>query len=170
MTEPERAASTVIVLAGYRKEMQQMLSRNSGLASRFQVKVEFPDWTSDECVALIEKQMRQTLPRPFEDLCEESKKILRDTFNRLKKLDGFGNARDAVLVLEKMDGIRAVRLCDISADDTDTGKLVYTVEDVQEASQEILEQRGYIEQDDYGEHDVPSQNESRKISSDALKQ
>ena len=38
----------VVILAGYTKEMEVFLTANSGLASRFPNKVEFPDYTADE--------------------------------------------------------------------------------------------------------------------------
>ena len=38
----------VVILAGYTKEMETFLIANSGLASRFPNKIEFPDYTADE--------------------------------------------------------------------------------------------------------------------------
>lgn len=38
----------VVVLAGYTREMEAFLTANSGLASRFPNKIEFPDYTADE--------------------------------------------------------------------------------------------------------------------------
>ena len=38
----------VVILAGYTKEMEVFLTANSGLASRFPNKIEFPDYTADE--------------------------------------------------------------------------------------------------------------------------
>ena len=38
----------VVILAGYTREMQQFLSANSGLASRFPNQIEFPDYTADQ--------------------------------------------------------------------------------------------------------------------------
>ena len=38
----------VVILAGYTKEMQQFLTANSGLASRFPNQIEFPDYTADQ--------------------------------------------------------------------------------------------------------------------------
>ena len=38
----------VVILAGYTREMETFLTANSGLASRFPNKVEFPDYTADE--------------------------------------------------------------------------------------------------------------------------
>ena len=38
----------VVILAGYTKEMETFLTANSGLATRFPNKIEFPDYTADE--------------------------------------------------------------------------------------------------------------------------
>ena len=38
----------VVILAGYTKEMETFLTANSGLASRFPNKIEFPDYTADD--------------------------------------------------------------------------------------------------------------------------
>ena len=40
----------VVILAGYTKEMQQFLTANSGLASRFPNQIEFPDYTASQLV------------------------------------------------------------------------------------------------------------------------
>lgn len=38
----------VVILAGYTREMEQFLTANSGLASRFPNQIEFPDYTADQ--------------------------------------------------------------------------------------------------------------------------
>ncbi len=44
----------VVVLAGYSCEMEQFLTANSGLASRFPNRIEFPDYTADELLQITE--------------------------------------------------------------------------------------------------------------------
>ena len=46
---------TVVILAGYQREMTQFLKSNSGLESRFPIKVEFPGYSQGELVAIAEK-------------------------------------------------------------------------------------------------------------------
>ena len=47
----------VVVLAGYRREMSDFLKANSGLDSRFPIRIEFPDYTDDELVQIAEKMI-----------------------------------------------------------------------------------------------------------------
>lgn len=42
----------VVILAGYSREMEEFLTANSGLRSRFPNKIEFPDYTAEELLAI----------------------------------------------------------------------------------------------------------------------
>ena len=42
----------MVILAGYTKEMETFLTANSGLASRFPNKIEFPDYTPSELLEI----------------------------------------------------------------------------------------------------------------------
>ncbi len=44
----------VVILAGYSREMEEFLSANSGLRSRFPNLIEFPDYTAEELVEITE--------------------------------------------------------------------------------------------------------------------
>lgn len=44
----------IIILAGYRKEMDLFLKSNPGLASRFAIQMDFPDYTIDQLVKIAE--------------------------------------------------------------------------------------------------------------------
>lgn len=48
---------TVVILAGYTHEMTDFLKANSGLSSRFPIRVEFPDYSDDELVQIAEKMI-----------------------------------------------------------------------------------------------------------------
>ena len=49
LTKEEYANKTVIIIAGYRLPMHQMLARNSGLRRRFAREIKFPDWSAQDC-------------------------------------------------------------------------------------------------------------------------
>ena len=44
----------VVILAGYTREMETFLTANSGLASRFPNKIEFPDYTAEELLQITQ--------------------------------------------------------------------------------------------------------------------
>ena len=48
----------IVILAGYTKEMQQFLTANSGLKSRFPNVIEFPDYTGEELLAIARIQAK----------------------------------------------------------------------------------------------------------------
>lgn len=48
----------VVILAGYTKEMEEFLEANSGLRSRFPNKIEFPDYTGAELLAITKINAR----------------------------------------------------------------------------------------------------------------
>lgn len=48
----------VVILAGYTREMNEFLSANSGLKSRFPNIIEFPDYTGDELLAIARLQAK----------------------------------------------------------------------------------------------------------------
>ena len=48
----------VVILAGYTREMEEFLKSNSGLASRFPNRVEFPDYTGEELLEITKLQAR----------------------------------------------------------------------------------------------------------------
>ena len=48
----------IVILAGYSREMEEFLSANSGLRSRFPHIIEFPDYTAEELLAITESIAR----------------------------------------------------------------------------------------------------------------
>lgn len=49
----------ILVLAGYRDEMDWFLQQNPGLRSRFPVQLDFPDYTADELLAIGSQMLQQ---------------------------------------------------------------------------------------------------------------
>jgi len=50
---------TIVILAGYTKEMAQFMDMNSGLKSRFPVNIEFPDYTTDELTQIAISMLKE---------------------------------------------------------------------------------------------------------------
>lgn len=89
----------VVILAGYTKEMETFLTANSGLASRFPNKIEFPDYTADELLDITNVLARGKGYR----LAESCTELLRGYYERRQAEDArtAGNGRLARNTLEK---------------------------------------------------------------------
>ena len=89
----------VVILAGYSREMAAFLTANSGLASRFPNKIEFPDYTADELLQ-ITRILAKNKGYRLDDGCTGP---LRDYYARWQAADArtAGNGRLARNTLEK---------------------------------------------------------------------
>ena len=89
----------VVILAGYTKEMETFLTANSGLASRFPNRIEFPDYTADELLDITNVLARGKGYR----LAESCTGPLRGYYERRQAEDArtAGNGRLARNTLEK---------------------------------------------------------------------
>ena len=57
MEEDRHKGRTVVVLAGYPKEMEDMFTTaNPGLASRFKQRIDFPDWDASDAVEYLKRR------------------------------------------------------------------------------------------------------------------
>lgn len=89
----------VVILAGYTKEMEQFLSANSGLASRFPNQIEFPDYTGAELYR-ITLALAKSKGYTLDEGCQSP---LTAWFDRKQAEDAAtnGNGRMARNLLEK---------------------------------------------------------------------
>lgn len=102
MTKPQFAGKMVIILAGYDKDMNSLLSVNEGLSSRFADEVIFPPLSPKNCLHLLEDKLKQsqiiipTLQNP-----DFNQKLLT-TISELASLPAWGNARDVQTLAKSM--------------------------------------------------------------------
>ena len=89
----------VVILAGYTREMEIFLTANSGLASRFPNKIEFPDYTAEELLQITHVQAKNKGYR----LAESCTEPLLGYYARWQEADArtAGNGRLARNTLEK---------------------------------------------------------------------
>lgn len=89
----------IVILAGYSKEMEEFLSSNSGLRSRFPNHIEFPDYTADELVK-IAQSIAKSKQYKIDDACLNA---LHDYFDAKQKNDAerSGNGRLARNTVEE---------------------------------------------------------------------
>jgi Holliday junction resolvasome RuvABC ATP-dependent DNA helicase subunit len=98
-----------VVVAGYPAEMQELIDTNPGLDSRFARTLEFPDYTTDELVAIF-----QLIANKKEyHLSGEAAARLVEVIEAEPRGRGFGNARFTRNVFEQAISMQAVRLADV---------------------------------------------------------
>jgi SpoVK/Ycf46/Vps4 family AAA+-type ATPase len=124
----DRRDRLVVIVAGYPEQMQQFITSNPGLPSRFTKTIRFDSYTADELVAII-----HTLARHDGLLIDAtSNQIIRSFFAQALRRPDFGNARTARTLLERAREAQARRLAPrLSAGTVDLHKL--TVGDMEAA-------------------------------------
>ncbi|MER8184561.1 right-handed parallel beta-helix repeat-containing protein [Kitasatospora sp. NPDC094015] len=96
----------VVIVAGYSAQMEQFLASNPGMASRFSRTVEFPNYSSDELVTIVQGLCGKHYYEPDEDAVA----ALHRYFEEVPKTATFGNGRVARQVFEEMINRQASRL------------------------------------------------------------
>lgn len=101
----------VVIAAGYSDRMEEFISSNPGLESRFNKYFYFPDYTGDELFSI------------FSGLCgkngyvltDEAEKCARELFNGLyeERGENFGNGRDVRNIFEDMVSRQANRIAQL---------------------------------------------------------
>jgi len=86
--------SMVVILAGYSREMEEFLTANSGLKSRFPNIIEFPDYTAKELV-LISKSIVASKGYTMDASCEEPLFVYFDIMQKTGDARTNGNGRMA---------------------------------------------------------------------------
>jgi Holliday junction resolvasome RuvABC ATP-dependent DNA helicase subunit len=114
----------VVIVAGYPEEMAGFLDANPGLRSRFPTTIAFPDYTTDDLVAIFDGLCRHSSYQ----LTDEARDRVRRRLDAEPRGKGFGNGRLARNLFEAAIGRQAGRvvaltnpsdaeLCELSAED-----------------------------------------------------
>ncbi|MGI6357201.1 MAG: AAA family ATPase [Bacillota bacterium] len=98
----------ILILAGYRKEMDTFLETNPGLRSRFPIILEFDDYRIAELLDIADVMLRK---RQYKLSQEGKEKLSRLLFERYQfEPENFGNARLVRNLIERSIRKQAVRL------------------------------------------------------------
>ncbi|RNC28822.1 MAG: Stage V sporulation protein K [Candidatus Dichloromethanomonas elyunquensis] len=103
----DHKSNLILILAGYRIEMEHFIQTNPGLRSRFPLHINFPDYTADELIQigelmLLKKQYTLTPP---------AKIAFRNMLQNMNLVHPYsGNARMIRNIVEKTIRKQAVRL------------------------------------------------------------
>ncbi len=98
----------VVIFAGYSAEIDQLLDANPGFASRVKIKLDFPDYSSDELIEIL-KVMAKGMHMKLGRGCT---KRVREIVAEASMSRTFGNARFVRTLLEDAMVAQSVRLVD----------------------------------------------------------
>ncbi len=115
----------VVIAAGYSEHMEQFLSSNPGMASRFSRTIEFPNYSVAELVTIV----RGMCGAHRYELADDTIAALTRYFEQVPKGPTFGNGRVARKVFEAMVGNQATRLA-AEPDAHDSALSRFTPQDV----------------------------------------
>ncbi|KAI4920884.1 hypothetical protein J4E85_008999 [Alternaria conjuncta] len=110
LTKPKYAQKLVVILAGYDKDIDRLMSMNPGLTSRFPETVMFKHIDPETCLKLLVKvlsdlQKKKKAPLDLSIIDPPSSQLrqqLLDLFGRLSVLESWGNARDVKSLAKSM--------------------------------------------------------------------
>ncbi len=122
----------ILILAGYPDEMDEFLSTNPGLPSRFPVMIEFPDYSVDQLVQIAGLMLKE---RQYV-LTPQAEWKLRQQIQREKDtcLEAFSNGRFIRNLMEKALRNQAVRLLRHSGTPTKQELMELRPEDLPQAA------------------------------------
>ncbi|CAG9621823.1 Stage V sporulation protein K [Sutcliffiella rhizosphaerae] len=99
----------ILILAGYKREMEEFLRTNPGLVSRFPIIIDFPDYTVEELMEICQRMLRE---REYQFSNEAEWKIKEHLIQIKETLlpTAFSNGRYIRNILEKSIRSQAMRL------------------------------------------------------------
>lgn len=129
-----------VILAGYEQPMEELLKTNSGFSSRIQFKLYFDNYSAEELYLIFRKMCKDKKYKVDSNI----KPILLEHFRKVKKQDGFGNARYCRSLLEKVLMVQAQRVATDTTADTDLIKkcdILDTLTQIQEQQPKMVKQK-----------------------------
>ena len=111
----------VVILAGYSKEMEEFLKTNSGLKSRFNYNVEFPDYTPKELLEISKVIAKLNGYNIDKDLDEKLIELFEG--KQIKGKNDSGNGRLARNIVEQAIANQSKRLASMNEDEIDKNQL-----------------------------------------------
>src|SRR3954470_17019882 len=96
----------VVIVAGYPRLMHRFLDSNPGLRSRFSREIDFPDYSTEELLAISGKFAAEN----EYELTEDASAVLQSVLDSARRGEQFGNARFARTLFEQALNAQALRL------------------------------------------------------------
>ena len=104
ITQPTFKSKLIIILAGYEEDMNNLMSVNSGLSSRFPHQIVFSNMEARDCLRIVLKELTKKNVR-FPELEDESSvlyKEMKSLVDDLASLPDWGNARDMMTLSKEL--------------------------------------------------------------------
>ena len=92
----------IVILAGYRDEMEKLLESNSGLKSRISEYIEFNDYNDEELLQIFRTFMDENSIIASESAMKRKKEMVGELYNQKGGTKGFGNAREIRTLYERI--------------------------------------------------------------------
>lgn len=110
-----KRGDTIVIFAGYPEKMKDFLARNEGLRSRIAFHVDFPDYTPEELMGILEKILhdKRYVMTP------EAKDKAMDIFRRVYRQEEYGNGRFVRNLFEQAVNRQASRLLERAGEELD---------------------------------------------------
>ncbi|KAK4694124.1 stage V sporulation protein K, partial [Lecanoromycetidae sp. Uapishka_2] len=106
LTKPVFMEKLIVILAGYDKEINRLITVNPGLSSRFPEDIIFKSLSPHQCLEVLEKSIQQQKIQtpPLTDSNSKIHVKMVDLLKRLSVLPSWGNARDMKTLAKTMVG------------------------------------------------------------------
>lgn len=125
-----------VILAGYKKEMKNLLETNPGFESRIQFIIEFPDYSNEELYQIF----KQLCKKERYKISYKVKKPLLEQFEISRRIPNFANARYVRNLFEKIKIEQANRVIENKQSDNNTILKI----DIQNGIKSIAENKNKI--------------------------
>ena len=109
----DRRDRVVLIVAGYPVEMEEFISANPGLRSRFPTTIEFPDYSNEELLKIVDSIGSKMAYR----LTDDARRKFLSELEAIPRDKGFGNARVARNMFEAAVNRQASRIVKMDAPD-----------------------------------------------------
>jgi hypothetical protein len=135
LTEPQFLGKLVVILAGYEKDMDELMRVNQGLRSRISRRVVFPNFNvEDSCELMLLKLAEEELV-----LDGDASAALPALMKQLVDLDSFSNGRDVVTWANRVYRFVANRKYGSQKSSNDSDQVC--LDDLQETLTDLLSER-----------------------------
>jgi SpoVK/Ycf46/Vps4 family AAA+-type ATPase len=104
LTHEDFNGKIVVVLAGYDTDMDQLMTVNTGLASRFTEEIVFGNFSPERCLDILEMQLKkeQIAAPELDEPSSAAAQQLVSIFKQLCRLPSWGNARDVITLAKSI--------------------------------------------------------------------